>query len=114
VACFVLGYFDYLWGLLANTPANFFPEVWKRPHTLFRGETTLLLWTPLSQFTTLLFTPERLFVGGGIIGAVALLFLGSPRQRQLALSVLVAVAVPVIWVHKLFLALLVWSADGQL
>ena len=94
VACFALGYFHYIWGLLAYTNANFFPEVWKRPHTLFQGETTLLLWTPVSQFTTLfLFTPERLFVGGGIVGAVALLFLGSSRQRRLALSVLVAEAV---------------------
>ena len=93
VACFVLGYFHYIWGLLAYTATNFFPEVWKRPHTLFQGETTLLLWTPVSQFTTLfLFTPQRLFVGGGIIGAVALLFLGSSRQRRLALSVLVAEA----------------------
>src|SRR6516164_6503509 len=91
VACFAVGYFHYIWGLLADTPANFFPEVWKRPQTLFQGETTLLLWTPVSQFTTLfLFTPQRLFVGGGIIGAVALLFLGSSRQRRLALSVLVA------------------------
>src|SRR5262245_15633065 len=94
VACFALGYFHYIWGLLAYTATNFFPEVWKRPHTLFQGETTLLLWTPVSQFTTLfLFTPERLFVGGGIVGAVALLFLGSSRQRRLALSVLVAEAV---------------------
>jgi hypothetical protein len=93
VACFALGYFHYIWGLLAYTAAYFFPEVWKRPHTLFSGETTLLLWTPVTQFTTLfLFTPQRLFVGGGIIGAVALLFLGSPRQRRLALSVLVAEA----------------------
>src|SRR5262249_24795554 len=67
VACFVLGYFHYIWGLLAYTATNFFPETWKRPHTLFQGETTLLLWTPVSQFTTLfLFTPQRLFVGGGI------------------------------------------------
>src|SRR5215831_10425751 len=93
VACFALGYFHYIWGLLAYTATSFFPEVWKRPHTLFQGETTLLLWMPVSQFTTLcLFTPQRLFVGGGIIGAVALLFLGSPRQRRLALSVLVAEA----------------------
>jgi hypothetical protein len=93
VACFALGYFHYIWGLLAYTNANFFPEVWKRPHTLFQGETTLLLWTPVSQFTTLfLFTPQRLFVAGGIVGAVALLFLGSSRQRRLALSVLVAEA----------------------
>jgi len=94
VACFALGYFHYIWSLLAYTATNFFPGVWKRPHTLFQGETTLLLWTPVSQFTTLsLFTPQRLFVGGGIIGASALLFLGSSRQRRLALSVLVAEAV---------------------
>jgi hypothetical protein len=93
VACFVLGYFHYIWGLLAYTATNFFPEVWKRPHTLFQGETTLLLWTPVSQFTTLfLFSPQRLFVGGGIVGAVALLLLGPLRQRRLALSVLVAEA----------------------
>jgi hypothetical protein len=93
VACFALGYFHYIWGLLAYTATAFFPEVWKRPPTLFQGETTLLLWTSVSQFRTLLlFTPQRLFVGGGIIGAVALLFLGSSRQRRLALSVLVAEA----------------------
>jgi hypothetical protein len=93
VACFALGYFHYIWGLFAYTATNFFPEVWNRPHTLFQGQTTLLLWTPVSQFTPLfLFTPQRLFVGGGIIGAVALLFLGSSRQRRLALSVLVAEA----------------------
>jgi hypothetical protein len=93
VACFALGYFHYIWGLLAYTATSFFPEVWKRPHTLFLGETTLLLWTPVLQFTTLfLFTPERMFVSGGIVGAVALLFLGSSRQRRLALSVLAAEA----------------------
>jgi len=94
LACFALGFFHYLWGLLAYTATSFFPEVWKRPHTLFQGESTLLLWTPVSLFTTwFLFTPERLFVGGGIIGAVALLLLGSSKQRRLALSVLVAEAV---------------------
>jgi hypothetical protein len=92
-ACFALGYFHYIGGLLAYSATNFFPEVWRRPQTLFQGETTLLLWTPLSEFTTtVLFTPQRLFVGGGIVGAIALLLRGSSRQRQLALSVLVAEA----------------------
>src|SRR5215211_2689804 len=91
MVCFALGYFHYIWGLLNYTATSFFPEVWKRPHTVFQGETTLLLWTPISQFTTLfLFTPQRLFVGGGIIGAITLSLLGSSRQRCLAFSILVA------------------------
>ena len=100
MACFVLGYFHYLWGLLAYTATSFFPEIFTRPHTLFQGETTLLLWTPVREFTiesfgkeTSLFSPERLFVGGGIVGGIALLWLGSPSQRRLALSVLIAEAV---------------------
>ena len=99
-ACFALGYFHYLWGLLAYTATSFFPDIFTRPHTLFDGETTLLLWTPVHEFTitsfasaTSLFSPERLFVGGGIIGGIALLWLGSPSQRRLALSVLIAEAV---------------------
>jgi hypothetical protein len=100
VACFVLGYFHYLWGLLAYTATSFFPEIFARPHTLFDGETTLLLWTPVHEFTigsfgngASLYSPERLFVGGGIIGGIGLLWLGSPSQRRLALSVLIAEAV---------------------
>jgi hypothetical protein len=100
VACFVLGYFHYLWGLLAYTATNFYPDIFTRPHTLFEGETTLLLWVPVYEFTmasfgnlTSLFSPERLFVGGGIVGGIALLWVGSPNQRRLALSVLIAEAV---------------------
>src|SRR5215831_9853100 len=37
VACFALGYFHYIWSLLAYTATNFFPGVWKRPHTLFKA-----------------------------------------------------------------------------
>src|SRR5262249_32436361 len=53
----------------------------------------LLLWTPLSASWVNIFTPERAFVGGGLIGSIIMLWLGSPLQRRLALGVLGAGAV---------------------
>jgi len=90
IACLILGYAPYLWGLLAYTSSAFFPETSIVPHTLYSGVTTLLLWTPVSDLSaTSILTAERLFVGGGIVGSIALLMLGSAGQRRLALTVLI-------------------------
>jgi len=87
IACLILGYAPYLWGLLAYTSSVFFPETSILPHTLYSGVTTLLLWTPVNA--TSIVTAERLFVGGGIVGSIALLVFGSAGQRRLALTVLI-------------------------
>ena len=90
IACLILGYAPYLWGLLAYTSSVFFPETSMVPHNLYSGVTTLLLWTPVSDLSaTFILTPERLFVGGGIAGSIALLVFGSAGQRRLALTVLI-------------------------
>jgi hypothetical protein len=90
IACLILGYAPYVWGLLAYTQSAFFPETTLLPHTLYGGVTTLLLWTPVSDLSaTSILTAERLFVGGGIVGSIALLVFGSAGQRRLALTVLI-------------------------
>ena len=90
IACLILGYAPYVWGLLAYTSSVFFPETSILPHTLYNGVTTLLLWTPVSDLSaTSILTAERLFVGGGIVGSIALLVFGSTGQRRLALTVLI-------------------------
>jgi hypothetical protein len=89
IGCLALGYAQYVRGVLSFTATSVFPEMFKRPQTLYDGETTLLLWTPLSPLTmATLFTPERVFVGGGILGSIALALSGSSRQHRLAITVL--------------------------
>jgi hypothetical protein len=90
IACLILGYAAYVWGLLAYTSSAFFPETSMLPHTLYSGVTTLLLWTPVSDLSaTFILTAERLFVGGGIAGSIAMFVFGSAGQRRLALTVLI-------------------------
>jgi hypothetical protein len=90
-AALALGYVHYLGGLLAYTAAGFFPDLSKRTLTLYSGQVTLLLWTPVSSISAaVIFTPERMMVAGGLFGSVAAIWLGSQRQRELALGVILA------------------------
>src|SRR5215470_3208141 len=109
LAALTLGYVHYLAGLLTSTAAGQFPDPSKRPLTLYSGEVSLLLWTPVNSLSTaVIFSPERSMVGGGLIGCVAAIWLGSPRQRELALSVvlaeatLIAVGVSNYWLNYWF------------
>jgi hypothetical protein len=82
-----LNYVHYLAGLLTYTAAGQFPDLSKRALTLYSGQVSLLLWTPISALSTsFIFTPERMMVGSGLIGSLVALWLGSPRQRRLALG----------------------------
>ena len=92
LACLILGYIHYMAGLLNYTAAAQFSDISKRVHTLYSGEVSLLLWTPVSSWGQI-FTPERTYVGGGLIGSIIMLWLGSPLQRRLALGILMAEAV---------------------
>ncbi len=89
-----LGYVHYLAGLLTYSAAAQFPDLSKRPLTLYSGEVSLLLWTPIQSISTsVIFSPERMMVGGGLLGCLVAVWLGSARQRELALSVAFAEAV---------------------
>jgi TM2 domain-containing membrane protein YozV len=87
VAALVLGYFHYLAGLLSYTAAGQFPELSKRALTFYGGQVSLFLWTPIPSS---IFSSERIMVGGGVIGSLVTIWLGSPQQRRLALGVLLA------------------------
>jgi hypothetical protein len=91
LAALALGYMHYLAGLLAYTAAGQFPDLSKRPLTLYSGQVSLLLWTPINQ--TSVFSPERMMVGGGLIGCIVAIWLGSARQREAAWGVAFAEAV---------------------
>ena len=93
LSCLILGYIHYMAGIMTYTAAAQFPDISKRFRTLYYGEVSLLLWTPLSASWDDIFTPERIYVGGGLIGNMIMLWLGSPLQRRLALGVLGAEAV---------------------
>src|SRR5262249_10343733 len=64
---------------------------------------SLLLWTPINQSSV--FSPERMMVGGGLIGCIAAFCLGSARQREVAFgigfaeAVLIAVGVSNHWLN---------------
>jgi hypothetical protein len=89
-----LGYVHYLAGLLTYSAAAQFPDLSKRPLTLYSGQVSLLLWTPIQSISTsVIFSPERMMVGGGLLGCLVAVWLGSARQRELALSVAFAEAV---------------------
>jgi hypothetical protein len=48
-------------------------------------------WTPIPLFSTsFIFSPERIMVGGGVIGSLVTIWLGSAKQRRLALGVVLA------------------------
>jgi hypothetical protein len=94
--CVLAGHVQFLHGLFSYTTSAVFPEINQRPQTFFGGETTLLLWTPVTHYSNLL-TPERIFVGGGIVACCGLWLFGGPAQRRLAQCVLIS--------ETLFLAL---------
>jgi hypothetical protein len=88
LAALALGYIHYLAGLLSYTAAGQFPDLSKRALMLYGGQVTLLLWTPIPSFSaSFIFSPERIMVGGGVIGSMVAIWLGSPQQRRLALGV---------------------------
>jgi hypothetical protein len=116
LAALALGYVHYLAGLLAYTAAGQFPDLSKRPLALYSGEVSLLLWTPINQ--TSVFSPERMMVGGGLIGCIVAIWLGSARQREVAFGVAFAEAGvsnhwldywfgPAIWYYESYFALLI-------
>src|SRR5215831_1661392 len=89
-----LGYVHYLAGLLTYSAAAQFLDLSKRPLTLYSGQVSLLLWTPIHSISpSVIFSPERMMVGGGLVGCLVAMWLGSARQRELALSVVFAEAV---------------------
>ncbi len=97
-AAFGTGLFSYFHGLFGYAAANVFPAPSERPHILWDGEVSLLLLDPISggdlgHILRQLFTPVRLFVGGGLIGAVYALFSGPLYVRRMACGVLLAEAV---------------------
>src|SRR5215831_6568244 len=69
LAALTLGYVHYLAGLLTYSAAAQFPDLSKRPLTLYSGQVSLLLWTPIHSISTsVIFSPDRMMVGGGQIG----------------------------------------------
>ena len=117
LAALTLGYVHYLAGLLTYTAAGQFPDLSKRPLTLYSGQVSLLLWTPINQMSV--FSPERMMVGGGLIGCIVAIWLGSTRQRELALSVilveaaLIAVGVSNYWLDY-WLGPSIWYFESYL
>jgi hypothetical protein len=88
ILALVLGPVHYLTGLLGYTAAALFPDLSSRVHTIYNGEVSMLLWTPISSWTVRsFFSPERTFIGGGIIGSLLMIVLGSEQQRQIGLSI---------------------------
>src|SRR5262249_26849186 len=88
-ACLASGYAHYLAGLVGYTAAAQFPDISRRLPNLYSGETSLLLWTPITSLSwPAIFTPERNYVGCGIIGFLVMAWLGSPPQRRFAIAVL--------------------------
>jgi hypothetical protein len=84
----MLGYVHYFAGLISYTAAGQFPDLGKRPLTLYGGEVSLLLSTPISTLSAAaVFSFERILVGGGFLGSFLIIWVGSPRQRRLALGI---------------------------
>jgi hypothetical protein len=78
LAALTLGYIHYLAGLLTYTAAGQFPDLSKRSLTLYDGEVSLLLWTAILWFSiSSIFSPERMMMGGGLIGSLIAIQLGS-------------------------------------
>jgi hypothetical protein len=91
VTALMLGYVHYFAGLISYTAAGQFPDLAKRPLTLYGGEVSLLLSTPISTLSAAaVFSSERILVGGGFLGSFLIIWTGSPRQRRLALGTCLA------------------------
>jgi hypothetical protein len=84
------GYVHYLVGLLTYTALGFFPDLGMRAALI--SEASMLFWPPAITAWSLetIFTPGRTFILGGLAGNAMMAWLGSPRQRQLGLAVVVA------------------------
>ena len=89
IATLACGYVHYLAGLLSYTALGFFPDLGKRP---LISEASMLFWPPAVTGWSLetIFTPGRTFILGGLAGNAMIAWLGSLRQRQLGLAVVVA------------------------
>lgn len=89
VACLALGYVHYLVGLLTYTAAAQFPAISRRMPSLYGGEISMLLSSPILPLSwQSIFTPERSYLGFGIIGFLAMTWLGLPPQRRFAIAML--------------------------
>src|SRR5262249_17759970 len=63
-------------------------------HTLYSGETTLLLWTPIEPLSyKAVLHPARLFVGGGLLGCIVIAFTSCRPQQRMAIGVLICEAI---------------------
>jgi len=90
LAALMLGYIHYLAGLVSYTAASQFPDLSKQVLKLY-GKASYLLWTPATSLSpSLIFSPERIMVGGGLMGSLIIIWRGSARQRRLALGVALA------------------------
>jgi hypothetical protein len=98
VAVFSTGLFSYLHGLFGYTAANIFPALSERPRAFWGGEVSLLFetpigWNKLADTLRQLFTPMRILIGGGLIGAIYALYTGPLYVRRMACGVLLLEAV---------------------
>jgi hypothetical protein len=92
-ACLAFGYVHYVAGLFSYTAAGQFPDLGKRLPTLYSGEATLLLWSPIHSWRGFFEEPVRVFVAGGLAGSLAMALFGSARQRQLGAGIFALEAV---------------------
>jgi hypothetical protein len=89
IASLVL-YGRYVVGLIRYTAAAEFPDISRRALTLYGGEVSLFLWTPIYGLDyASIFTPQRTIMGAALIGAVLIIWLGSIQQRRVAVAVLI-------------------------
>jgi hypothetical protein len=89
IAALACGYVQYLAGLVSYTARGFFPDLGKQ---WLISAASMLFWPPAVTGWSLetIFTPGRTFILGGLAGNAMMAWLGSPRQRQLGLAVVVA------------------------
>ena len=91
ILLFALGYLPYLFGLFSYTAAAFFPDLARRFTPFYGGEVSILLWSPIPNIQSIFQSPERLIVGGGIVGLFLIMFYTHhPVQKKFAKSILFA------------------------
>jgi hypothetical protein len=78
-------YGPFVAGLLLDTTASFFKDLSMRPATL--RDISMLFWNPHPFLNA-----QRLFIGGGLIGAIIVACTGGGRTRRMALGLLLTEA----------------------